>query len=334
MAFWKKKAPDAAPAAEEQATTPQKESGWLARLSGKLGKTRQSFSRGLGDLLLGKRALDAALIEELETVLLSADVGVEVTQTVMDEITERVARKELRDSQAVYRTLRQILLDILLPAQRPLTIDPSRHPYVVMVVGVNGAGKTTTIGKLAHRLQSERHSVMLAAGDTFRAAAVEQLQVWGERNGVPVIAQPTGADAAAVAHDALRAAAARDIDVLLVDTAGRLHTQSGLMDELKKIKRVIGKAEPSAPHEVLLVLDAGIGQNALAQLQHFDAAVGVTGLIVTKLDGTAKGGVLFALARKSGLPIRFIGIGEDREDLRPFDAQDFVEALLPLEAGA
>lgn len=331
MAFWKKSAPPT-PIAEPQARK-EKENGWLARLSGKLGKTRQSFTRGLGDLLLGKRALDASLIDELETVLLTADVGVDVTQAVMKEITDRIGRKELRDSAAVYRTLRQILLDILLPAEHPLTID-DRRPFVIMVVGVNGAGKTTTIGKLARRLRDDGMGVMLAAGDTFRAAAVEQLQVWGERNGVAVIAQSAGADAAAVAHDALRAASARGTDVLIVDTAGRLHTQSGLMDELKKIKRVIGKVDASAPHEVLLVLDAGIGQNALAQLEHFDAAVGVTGLVLTKLDGTAKGGILFALARKSGVPIRFIGVGESVEDLRSFDAHDFVDALLPPETAA
>jgi fused signal recognition particle receptor len=229
------------------------------------------------------------------------------------------------------------MLELIAPCERPLEIPAATQPFVIMVVGVNGAGKTTTIGKLAHHLQAQGHKVMLAAADTFRAAAVEQLKVWGERNGVPVIAQDTGADAAAVAHDALHAASARGMDVLIVDTAGRLHTQSGLMDELKKIRRVIERIRPQAPHEVLLVLDAGIGQNALAQREHFQAAVGVTGLILTKLDGTAKGGVVFAMAAKNPLPIRFIGVGEAIEDLRVFNAAEFVEALLPetesVEAG-
>jgi fused signal recognition particle receptor len=327
MAFWNRNKTE-----EPKKSEPRE--GWLTRLGGKLGKTKQSFSRGLGDLLLGKRELDANLLEELETLLLTADVGIEVTQSVLDTITDRIGRKELRDTHAVYRTLRQILFDTLAPSSKPLTIRAENRPFVIMVVGVNGAGKTTTIGKLAHKFQDEGHSVMLAAGDTFRAAAVEQLQVWGARNNVPVISQAAGADAAAVAHDGLRAAMARRSDALLLDTAGRLHTQSGLMDELKKIKRVLTKVESTAPHEVLLVLDAGNGQNALAQLEHFRAAVGVTGLCLTKLDGTAKGGILFAIAKKTGLPIRYIGIGEGVEDLREFDAHDFVDALLPPEIDA
>lgn len=309
--------------------TPEQPKGWLSRLGGKLAKTRDSFSRGMGDLLLGKRALDAALLEELETLLLTADVGVDVTESVIEELTGRIRRKELADSGAVYQSLRELLLEILQPSNKPLHIPATPRPFVIMVVGVNGAGKTTTIGKLANKFKAQGLQVMLAAGDTFRAAAVEQLQVWAQRNDIPLISQGTGADAAAVAHDAMRAALARGHDVLIVDTAGRLHTQSGLMDELKKIKRVLGKVEQSAPHEVLLVLDAGIGQNALAQLEHFTVAVGVTGLCLTKLDGTAKGGILFAIAKKTGIPIRYIGVGEAIEDLREFDAGDFVEALLP-----
>lgn len=309
--------------------TPEQPKGWLSRLGGQLAKTRASFSRGMGDLLLGKRQLDAALLEELETLLLTADVGVDVTEAVIEDLTGRINRKELADADAVYQALREILLEILRPSHQPLVIPSAPRPFVIMVVGVNGAGKTTTIGKLANKFKTQRLQVMLAAGDTFRAAAVEQLQVWAQRNDIPLISQGTGADAAAVAHDALRAALARGRDVLIVDTAGRLHTQAGLMDELKKIKRVLAKVEESAPHEVLLVLDAGIGQNALAQLEHFGAAVGVTGLCLTKLDGTAKGGILFAIAKKTGLPIRYIGVGEAIDDLREFDAEDFVEALLP-----
>ncbi len=309
--------------------TPEQPKGWLSRLGGKLAKTRDSFSRGMGDLLLGKRKLDAELLEELETLLLTADVGVDVTEAVIGELTGRIKRKELADSEAVYQALREILLEILRPSDKPLVIPQAPRPFVIMVVGVNGAGKTTTIGKLAHKFKTQGLQVMLAAGDTFRAAAVEQLQIWAQRNDIPLISQGTGADAAAVAHDAMRAALARGHDLLIVDTAGRLHTQSGLMDELKKIKRVLGKVDESAPHEVLLVLDAGIGQNALAQLEHFGTAVGLTGLCLTKLDGTAKGGILFAIAKKTGVPIRYIGVGEAIEDLREFDAEDFVEALLP-----
>ncbi len=309
--------------------TPEQPKGWLSRLGGKLAKTRDSFSRGMGDLLLGKRQLDASLLEELETLLLTADVGVDVTEAVIGDLTDRIKRKELSDSEAVYQALREILLEILQPSNQPLVIPSAPRPFVIMVVGVNGAGKTTTIGKLANKFKAQGLQTMLAAGDTFRAAAVEQLQVWAQRNDIPLISQGTGADAAAVAHDAMRAALARGRDVLIVDTAGRLHTQSGLMDELKKIKRVLGKVDERAPHEVLLVLDAGIGQNALAQLEHFSAAVGVTGLCLTKLDGTAKGGILFAIAKKTGVPIRYIGVGEAIDDLREFDAEDFVEALLP-----
>lgn len=302
--------------------------GLFARLRDKLTATQRTFTQGLSDLLLGSRALDGALFEELEMLLLSADVGVETTQFLLHGITEQVARKQLSDSRAVYNALRQSILSIIEPCHRPLAITPDR-PFVIMVVGVNGVGKTTTIAKLANRLKNAGHAVMLAAADTFRAAAIEQLKTWAGRLDIPVIAQHTGADAAAVVHDAIVAATARGSDVLIVDTAGRQHTQAGLMDELKKIKRVISKTSPAAPHEVLLVLDAGTGQNALSQLTHFDNAVGVTGLALTKLDGTAKGGILIAIARKTGLPIRYIGVGEGMDDLREFQADEYVDALLP-----
>jgi fused signal recognition particle receptor len=296
----------------------------LARLSERLAATRKTLTRGFAELLGAQRAPDAEQLDDMEAALLQADVGVEATARIIEKIRVPAGSGNMR------ATLRAALLDLITPCERPLDIPPTApRPYVIMVVGVNGAGKTTTIGKLTHHLQAQGHKVMLAAADTFRAAAVEQLKVWGERNGVPVIAQDSGADSAAVAHDALHAAAARGMDVLIVDTAGRLHTQSGLMDELKKIRRVIERINPQAPHEVLLVLDAGIGQNALAQREHFQAAVGVTGLVLTKLDGTAKGGVVFAMAAKKPLPIRFIGVGEGIDDLRVFNAAEFVEALLP-----
>ena len=302
--------------------------GLFGRLREKLAATQRSFTRGLSDLLLGSRALDDSLFEELETLLLSADVGVETTQYLLKGITEQVSRKQLTDTRAVYHALRQSILAIVEPCSRQLDITPVK-PFVIMVVGVNGVGKTTTIAKLANRLKNNGHAVMLAAADTFRAAAIEQLKTWAGRLDIPVIAQHTGADAAAVVHDAVNAASARGNDILIVDTAGRQHTQAGLMDELKKIKRVIGKADPAAPHEVLLVLDAGTGQNALSQLTHFGEAVGVTGLALTKLDGTARGGILIAIARKTGLPIRYIGVGEGMDDLREFDAGEYVDALLP-----
>ncbi len=316
--------------AESNSTVPAeaKRTGFFARLKEKLGATQRTLGQGLGDLLRGGRALDESLLEDIETALLRADVGVDTTRALLDDLTARLKRKELGDAAAAYRVLRQGLLAIVQPAGRPLVPAPAR-PYTIMVVGVNGVGKTTTIGKLAHRLAQDSKRVMLAAGDTFRAAAIEQLKAWGERVQAPVIAQHTGADAAAVAHDAMNAARARGIDVLIVDTAGRQHTHAGLMDELKKIRRTIAKLDPEAPHEVLMVLDAGTGQNALAQLEHFRAAVGVTGIALTKLDGTAKGGILIAIAKKSGLPIRFIGVGEAVDDLQEFDPRAFVEALLP-----
>jgi fused signal recognition particle receptor len=305
--------------------SPKPESGLLARLSERLTATRRAMSQGFAELIGARRPLDEAVLEDLEATLLQADVGIEASGRIIERVRRDGASAGNGGLRAV---LRAALLDIIGPCERPLAITGAR-PYVIMVVGVNGAGKTTTIGKLARRLKDEGHSVMLAAADTFRAAAVEQLKVWGTRNDVPVIAQETGADAAAVSHDALSAARARGHDVLIVDTAGRLHTQSGLMDELKKIRRVLQKLDPGCPHEVLLVLDAGIGQNALAQFEHFHAAVGVTGLVLTKLDGTAKGGVVFALAARQPVPIRYIGVGEAIEDLRVFRAGEFVDALLP-----
>jgi fused signal recognition particle receptor len=301
---------------------------FFGRLGERLVKTRQSLGRGLGDLLGGKTRLDDELIDEIETILLSSDVGLETTQALLDDIAERARRPDGRDVPIV-ELLRRSLRELLEAHAEALTIAGGTRPYVIMVVGVNGVGKTTTCGKLAHRLQSDGHRVMLAASDTFRAAAVEQLQQWGQRLGIPVIAQGTGADAAAVAHDALEAARARDIDVLIVDTAGRQHTHAGLMDELKKVKRVLARMEPEAPQEVLLVLDAATGQNALSQLKHFDEAVQVSGVALTKLDGTARGGILAAVAHQGGHPIRFIGVGEGEEDLRSFNATEFVDALLP-----
>jgi len=304
---------------------------FFGRLKAGLRRTSTSFSEGVGNLFLGKKAIDDALFEELETQLLLADVGIDATQHIIGNLTKRVSRKELSDADALYRALQEELKALIAPCTAPLVIDTARKPFVILMVGVNGVGKTTTIGKLAKRFQGEGRSVMLAAGDTFRAAAVEQLQVWGERNDVPVIAQHTGADSASVLYDALQAAQARAVDVLIADTAGRLHNKDNLMEELKKIVRVMRKLDASAPHEVLLVLDAGTGQNALAQVKHFQEAVGVSGLALTKLDGTAKGGIIFAISRQSGLPIRFIGVGEKIDDLRPFDADEFIGALFQRE---
>ncbi len=294
------------------------------------GLFRRALARtgaGLGNLLLGRKAIDAELYEELETSLLMADVGVETASAVIAELTARVKRRNLGDAQALRGELRALLLELLEPCQRPLVIDRQK-PFVMLVVGVNGVGKTTTIGKLAHRLQSEGRTLMLAAGDTFRAAAVEQLQAWGERNRVPVISQGTGADSASVIFDAIQSAQARQLDVVIADTAGRLHTKDNLMAELTKVHRVMAKLDPDAPHETLLVLDAGTGQNAVIQMRQFSAAVAVTGIALTKLDGTAKGGVIFALCREFGVPIRYVGLGEGIDDLQPFDAELFVDALL------
>jgi fused signal recognition particle receptor len=305
------------------------ESGFLARL-------RASVNRGASwalDLLPGRR-IDAELLDELETRLLAADVGVEATAEILEALRRKVARSELADAKALEASLADALLAILAPVERPLEIDRARKPTVILVVGVNGSGKTTTIGKLARRLKDDGLTVMLAAGDTFRAAAVEQLAVWAERNAVPIVAQATGADPAAVVFDALQSARARGIDVLIADTAGRLHTQSHLMDELAKIARVIRRIDAEAPHEVLLVLDASLGQNAVRQAEQFHRAIGVTGLVVTKLDGTAKGGVVIAVAKRFGLPIRFVGVGEQAGDFGIFDARAYVEGLLrPAAAG-
>ncbi len=310
-----------AEAAQEQKT------GFFSRLKTGLSKTRLGFSDGVAHLLLGKKEIDDDLLEDLETQLVMADVGVEATREIMARLTERVGRKELTDSDALFEALIEELQGMLAVCQQPLVIDSSKKPYVILMVGINGVGKTTTIGKLAKQFQARGKSVMLAAGDTFRAAAVEQLQVWGERNNVPVVAQHTGADSASVLFDALEAASARGTDILIADTAGRLHTKDNLMGELEKVVRVMKKIDPEAPHEVMLVLDAGTGQNALNQATQFQKSVGVTGLTLTKLDGTAKGGVIFALAKQLGLPVRFIGIGEGINDLRPFDANDFTRAL-------
>ena len=311
-----------APARTEEAKT-----GFFARLKQGLSKTSASIGEGMASLFLGKKAIDDDLLDEIETRLLTADVGVEATTAIVRNLTQKVARKQLADSDALYKSLQDELAGVLRPVEKPLQIDAQAKPFVILVVGVNGAGKTTTIGKLAKKLQLEGKKVMLAAGDTFRAAAVEQLQVWGERNQIPVIAQHTGADSASVIFDAVQAAKARGIDVLIADTAGRLHTKDNLMEELKKVRRVIGKLDADAPHEVLLVLDAGTGQNAINQAKHFNQSVELTGLALTKLDGTAKGGVIFALAKQFGLPIRYIGVGEGIDDLRTFEAESFVKAL-------
>ncbi|KQM55310.1 signal recognition particle-docking protein FtsY [Pseudomonas sp. Leaf15] len=317
-----------APVATEPVVAPVEASktGFFARLKQGLSKTSASIGEGMASLFLGKKVIDDELLEDIETRLLTADVGVEATAVIIQSLTQKVARKQLTDADALYKSLQAELAAMLKPVEAPLVITPNK-PFVILVVGVNGAGKTTTIGKLAKKLQSEGKKVMLAAGDTFRAAAVEQLQVWGERNKIPVIAQHTGADSASVIFDAVQAAKARNIDVLIADTAGRLHTKDNLMEELKKVRRVIGKLDADAPHEVLLVLDAGTGQNAISQAKQFNQTVQLTGLALTKLDGTAKGGVIFALAKQFGLPIRYIGVGEGIDDLRTFEAEPFVQAL-------
>ncbi|WP_226475462.1 signal recognition particle-docking protein FtsY [Pseudomonas sp. MWU16-30323] len=319
----------AAPAIIEEPAAPVETSktGFFARLKQGLSKTSASIGEGMASLFLGKKTIDDELLEDIETRLLTADVGVEATAVIIQSLTQKVARKQLTDADALYKSLQAELANMLKPVEAPLVIDTQKKPFVILVVGVNGAGKTTTIGKLAKKLQLEGKKVMLAAGDTFRAAAVEQLQVWGERNKIPVIAQHTGADSASVIFDAVQAAKARNIDVLIADTAGRLHTKDNLMEELKKVRRVIGKLDADAPHEVLLVLDAGTGQNAISQAKQFHQTVQLTGLALTKLDGTAKGGVIFALAKQFGLPIRYIGVGEGIDDLRTFEAEPFVQAL-------
>lgn len=334
--------PPVAPAEPEPPLQPESESepeipveakrenskpGFFARIKQGLSRTSSNFAEGLGNLFLGRKAIDDDLLEEIETQLLVADVGIEATTDIIENLTRQVARKQLTDAEALFQALRKQLTELLQPVEQPLIIDNAHKPFVILVVGVNGVGKTTTIGKLAKHLQGQGKKVMLAAGDTFRAAAVEQLQVWGERNQIPVIAQHSGADSASVIYDGLQAAQARGMDVLIADTAGRLHNKNHLMDELAKVKRVMAKLDDSAPHEVLLVLDAGTGQNAVSQTQQFRESAGVTGLVLTKLDGTAKGGVIFALSKNFGLPVRFIGVGEAIDDLQPFAAQPFIEAL-------
>ncbi|MCO7622933.1 signal recognition particle-docking protein FtsY [Pseudomonas guariconensis] len=319
-------APEPAEAPAPAVAEPAKP-GFFARLKQGLSKTSASIGEGMASLFLGKKAIDDDLLDEIETRLLTADVGVEATSVIVQNLTQKVARKQLADADALYKSLQEELAALLRPVEQPLKVQVQNKPYVILVVGVNGAGKTTTIGKLAKKLQLEGKKVMLAAGDTFRAAAVEQLQVWGERNQIPVIAQHTGADSASVIFDAVQAAKARGVDVLIADTAGRLHTKDNLMEELKKVRRVIGKLDAEAPHEVLLVLDAGTGQNAISQAKYFNQSVELTGLALTKLDGTAKGGVIFALAKQFNLPIRFIGVGEGIDDLRTFEAEPFVKAL-------
>lgn len=320
--FRSKKDPEARPAGAEK----QKQ-GMFSRLKAGLAKTRDGLTSGIANLVLGSKQIDDELLEELETQLLTADVGVEATQAIIQDLTERASRKQLQDSTALLSALHDDMRAMLEPVSQPLQIPRSDKPFVLLMVGINGAGKTTTIGKIARHLLDQGRTVMLAAGDTFRAAAVEQLQTWGERNQVPVIAQQQGADSASVIFDALQAAQSRHVDVLIADTAGRLHTQSNLMEELKKIKRVLGKLDADAPHEVMLVVDAGTGQNALNQAREFHQAVHLTGITITKLDGTAKGGIIFAVAKQTGIPIRFIGVGEAIDDLRPFNAADFVDAL-------
>ena len=306
---------------------PDEPQGFLARLKARLNRGGASMARDLRNLLRGRK-IDAAVLEDLETRLLSADVGVEATGEILADMNRRVARHELDDVEALLDALRDRLTEILAPCEQPLRIEQTAKPFVVLIVGVNGSGKTTSIGKLARALRDQGLSVMLAAGDTFRAAAIEQLHIWAERTGALFSAQQSGADPGAVIFDALKSAQARGVDVLLADTAGRLHSQTHLMDELKKVKRVIARLLPEAPHEVLLVLDANQGQNALAQAQQFHAALGVTGLVLTKLDGTARGGIALAIARELEIPVKLIGVGETVEDLRPFDSEDFARALI------
>ena len=332
FSFLRKKGeqPDQNPPQTKTISTAQQDdkNSLFTRLKQRLKKSSHQLTDGFATLLLGKKTIDDDLLEALETQLLSADLGIEATQDLIARLTERVDRHQLKDNLALFNALRDDMISILQPCVQPLTIPQQNTPFVILVVGINGVGKTTTIGKLAKQFQQQGHSVMLAAGDTFRAAAVEQLQVWGERNSIPVIAQQTGADSASVIFDALEAAKSRHTDIVIADTAGRLHTQNNLMDELSKVQRVMAKANIAAPHEVMLVLDAGTGQNALNQAIQFQKTVAVSGITLTKLDGTAKGGVIFAIAKRLGLPIRYIGVGEAIDDLRPFHAEDFVDALL------
>lgn len=314
------------PVAEIETREKPSEGGFFSRLVKGLLKTKQNIGAGFRSFFLGKK-IDDELFEELEEQLLIADIGVPTTSKIIKNLTEHASRKELQDAELLYQQLKVEMANILEPVAKPLVIDNTKKPYVILMVGVNGVGKTTTIGKLARKFQAEGKSVMLAAGDTFRAAAVEQLQVWGERNHIPVVAQSTGSDSASVIFDAMQSAAARNIDILIADTAGRLQNKNNLMDELKKIVRVMKKYDETAPHEIMLTLDAGTGQNAISQAKLFNEAVGLTGISLTKLDGSAKGGVIFAIADQFKLPIRYIGVGEKIEDLREFNAKEFIEAL-------
>lgn len=314
------------PVVEIETREKPSEGGFFSRLVKGLLKTKQNIGAGFRSFFLGKK-IDDELFEELEEQLLIADIGVPTTSKIIKNLTEHASRKELQDAELLYQQLKVEMADILEPVAQSLEIDSTKKPYVILMVGVNGVGKTTTIGKLARKFQAEGKSVMLAAGDTFRAAAVEQLQVWGERNHIPVVAQSTGSDSASVIFDAMQSAAARNIDILIADTAGRLQNKNNLMDELKKIVRVMKKYDETAPHEIMLTLDAGTGQNAISQAKLFNEAVGLTGISLTKLDGTAKGGVIFAIADQFRLPIRYIGVGEKIEDLREFNAKEFIEAL-------
>ena len=309
-------------------SNPTEKKGLFGRLKQRLSKTRSAITDGISNAILGKKEIDDDLLEDIETQLLISDMGVEASMSIIDSLTDRISRKQLSDADSLFQALEEDMNALLAPVDTPFVVDTSKSPYVILMVGINGAGKTTTIGKLAKKFQHEGYSVLLAAGDTFRAAAVEQLQVWGERNNVPVIAQHTGADSASVIYDAIEAGKARNIDIVIADTAGRLHTQSNLMDELAKVKRVASKLDASAPHEIMLVVDAGTGQNALNQAEQFNKTVGLSGITITKLDGTAKGGIIFAIAKKLAIPIRFIGVGETIDDLRPFNAKEFVRALL------
>ncbi len=315
--------------ADEYQEKPTSEGGFFSRLIKGLIKTKQSIGSGFRNFFSGKK-IDDELFEELEEQLLVADLGMPTTTKIIKNLTEHATKQQLRDAELLYQQLKVELADVLKPVAQPLVLE-DKKPYVILMVGVNGVGKTTTIGKLARKFQAEGKSVMLAAGDTFRAAAVEQLQVWGERNHIPVVAQSTGADSASVIFDAMQSAAAKGIDVLIADTAGRLQNKNNLMDELKKIVRVMKKYDETAPHEIMLTLDAGTGQNAISQAKLFNEAVGLTGITLTKLDGTAKGGVIFAIADQFNIPIRFIGVGEKIDDLRPFDAEEFIEALFTHE---
>ncbi|RXF01586.1 signal recognition particle-docking protein FtsY, partial [Pseudoalteromonas sp. PS5] len=316
--------------AERQAQEKPKKEGFFSRLKKGLLKTKANIGSGFASIFKGKK-IDDELFEDLETQLLTADIGVETTMKLIDNLTDAADRKQLKDGEALYDLMKKEMSEILKTAEQPLEIPSDKKPYVILMVGVNGVGKTTTIGKLAKQFQSEGKSVMLAAGDTFRAAAVEQLQVWGERNSIPVIAQHTGADSASVVFDAFQAAKARNVDVLIADTAGRLQNKDNLMQELEKIARVMKKLDPDAPHEVMLTIDAGTGQNAISQVKLFNQAVGLTGITLTKLDGTAKGGVIFSVADQFKVPIRYIGVGEGIDDLRTFKSDDFIEALFSQE---